>query len=61
MAKINYCTVHKIGYNTDLDPGCPQCALRGLSEVEQVDDQEWERRKQAAQQGERPELTQAER
>lgn len=24
---VVYCTLHRLGYNTDLDPACPQCVL----------------------------------
>lgn len=27
---IEFCTRHKIGFNSDLDPVCPQCALGRL-------------------------------
>ena len=30
MAKIKYCTFHKIGYNPELDPNCPQCMVGQL-------------------------------
>jgi hypothetical protein len=25
--KVQFCGLHKIGYNTDYDPICPQCGL----------------------------------
>ena len=34
--KHGYCTLHRIGYNRQLDPTCPQCTLAGLS-AEQLD------------------------
>jgi len=28
--KHGFCTLHRIGYNRQLDPTCPQCTLAGL-------------------------------
>jgi len=32
-----FCTLHRIGYNADLDPTCPQCAMGGHANIEQLD------------------------
>lgn len=32
-----FCTLHRIGYNLDLDPTCPQCTLAGISGHDQLD------------------------
>lgn len=32
-----FCTLHKIGYNRDMDPTCPQCVIAGHLPAEQLD------------------------
>lgn len=35
--KIQFCTLHRIGFNTDLDPICPQCSLSHSGAFKSVD------------------------
>lgn len=35
--KIQFCTLHKIGYNTDLDAICPQCSIARIHPFKSVD------------------------
>ena len=32
-----FCTVHRIAYNDELDPTCPQCMIAHVSGAEQLD------------------------
>lgn len=32
-----FCSLHRIAYNTDLDPTCPQCVIAGHLPAEQLD------------------------
>lgn len=34
---IQYCPRHRIGYNDDLDPQCPQCALAHMDAPQPLD------------------------
>lgn len=32
-----FCKLHRIAYNRDLDPTCPQCSMQGIPPSEQLD------------------------
>ncbi len=34
---VKFCPVHRIGYNDELDPVCPQCTLAGIPPQPPVD------------------------
>lgn len=35
---VLFCTRHRIGFNTDLDPVCPQCTLSRMEPADEVAD-----------------------
>lgn len=35
--KLMLCTLHKIAYNTDLDPVCPQCVIARIEPFKSID------------------------
>jgi hypothetical protein len=37
MTNLQFCALHKIAYNSDLDPTCPQCTLARLQGAIQYD------------------------
>lgn len=38
MATVHaFCPLHRIAYNADLDPTCPQCVLQRIAPPEQLD------------------------
>lgn len=39
-----FCTLHRIGYNSELDPTCPQCSLAHIPSAPQLD---WDVQRQA--------------
>ena len=45
---VVFCPKHRIGYNEELDPSCPQCMLAGGEIPEPVAAEEWQRRKTPA-------------
>lgn len=34
---VQFCTLHKLGYNDELDPTCPQCMLAHLQPPEPLE------------------------
>jgi hypothetical protein len=34
---VKFCTRHKIGFNPDFDPCCPQCTLSALDPAPELD------------------------
>jgi len=37
MTRHGFCSLHRIAYDRDLDPTCPQCMLAGIMPPKQYD------------------------
>lgn len=44
MTKHGFCKIHRIAYNRDLDPTCPQCMIAHIVPGEQLDFDEFQQK-----------------